>query len=125
MVKSPSLETSRQRSAAAGSAHHPLSNIRQESSTLLSTNLLLRSTAHPPCPEEQETLEFTVPTDRTMLSLTGRLSLRLGRWLMLRTEQGRRQSVTHEQMMLLRETQRSIRREALTLYTLDMQRYLR
>lgn len=91
----------------------------------MSTNLLLRSTAHPPCPEVQETLEITVPTDRTTLSLTARLSLRLGLWLLLRTERGRTPPVTHEQMMLLRETQRSIRREALALHTFDMHRQLR
>jgi len=87
--------------------------------------LLLRSTAHPPCPEDQETLEITVPTDRRTLSLTARISLRVGLWLLLRSEHGRTRTVTHEQMMLIRETQRSIRREALALYTFDMHRQLR
>lgn len=91
----------------------------------MSTNLLLRSTAHPPCIEGQEVLHITVPADRTTLSRSARLSLRLGLWLMLRTERARRRPVTHEQMMLLRETQRSIRREALALYTFDMHRQLR
>ncbi len=56
----------------------------------MSTQTLLRSTAHPPCPQEQEILEIAVPADRTELALTDRLSLRLGLWLMLRTQRQRR-----------------------------------
>ncbi len=91
----------------------------------MSTNTLLRSTAHPPCPQEQEILELTVPTDRTRLSLTARLSLRLGLWLILRTDRARNEQVTHEQALLLRETQLSLRREALALHAFDMHRQLR
>ncbi|WP_460795731.1 hypothetical protein [Microbacterium sp. GXF0217] len=50
---------------------------------------LHRSTAHPPCPEGREILEIPVPVDRSELALADRLSLRIGLWLLLRTQRRR------------------------------------
>ena len=91
----------------------------------MSTNTLLRSTYHPPCIEKQEILQISVPADRTTLSLADRLSLRLGLWLALRPQRARREPLTRERVMLMRETQQSIRREALALYAFDMHRQMR
>lgn len=94
----------------------------------MSTNLLLHSTSHPPCPEEQQTLEITVPTNRNTLPFTERLSLRLGLWLLLRAERPRRTpppSMTREEMMRLFETRSATERESLQMLYYDMQRYLR
>ena len=94
----------------------------------MSTNTLLSSTAHPPCPEEQETLEITVPTNRNTLALTDRLSLRLGLWLLLRAQRPRRAPappMSHEDMMRLFETRRATERDSLLLLAFDPQRYLR
>jgi hypothetical protein len=90
--------------------------------------MLLRSTLHPPCPENQEVLEVTVPTDRSELALTDRLSLRLGLWLLLRAERSHRRAprtISQEQMMLLRENRRTMEREALTMLTHSLQRFPR
>ncbi len=90
--------------------------------------MLLRSTLHPPCPQDQEVLEVTVPADRRELALTDRLSLRLGLWLLLRAERSRRRAartISHEQMMLLRENRRTMEREALTMLTHGLQRFPR
>ena len=92
----------------------------------MSTNTLLRSTAHPPCTEE--TLEITVPTDRNTLAFTDRLSLRLGLWLLLRSRRPRRMprpAVTHEDMMRIMETRRALERDAYLRIAFDPQRYLR
>lgn len=94
----------------------------------MSTNALLRSTTHPPCPEGQETLEITVPSDRNTLALTDRLSLRLGLWLLLRARRPRRAPtppMSHEDMMRLFETHRTTERESLLMLAFDSQRYLR
>lgn len=92
----------------------------------MSTDSLLRSTLHPPCPEEQEILEVTVPTDRKQLALADRVSLRLGLWLLLRAQRPRRTAHTpsREELMLLHETRRIAQRESLAMVTFDMQRYL-
>lgn len=95
----------------------------------MSNNLLLRSTAHPPCPEEKEILEVTVPADRTELALTDRLSLRLGLWLLLRAQRPRRApartSMTHEEVMRMFETKRATERESLAILAYQTQNYLR
>ncbi|KDA05737.1 hypothetical protein DC31_15130 [Microbacterium sp. CH12i] len=93
----------------------------------MSTPTLLRSTAHPPCPEEQEVLEITVPTDRKTLAFTERMSLRLGLWLLLRAQHPRRTPppMTHEEMVRLFEARHTSEREAMAMLTFDMQRYLR
>lgn len=88
--------------------------------------MLLRSTLHPPCPETQEILEVTVPTNRRELSLTDRLSLRIGLWLLVRAERSQRKAartISHEQMLLLRENQRTMEREALTMLSYGLQRF--
>ena len=93
----------------------------------MSNNTLLRSTAHPPCPEEQEILEITVPTDRTELAVTDRLSLRIGLWLLLRTQRPRKapaRTLTHEEVMLLFETKRATERESLAILAYQVQRHL-
>ena len=93
----------------------------------MSTNTLLRSTAHPPCPQDHEVLEVTVPTDRATLPLRERLSLRIGLWLLLQAQRPRRTppTMTRDDMMRLFETRRTTERESLLLLTYDMQRYLR
>lgn len=94
----------------------------------MSTSTLLRSTSHPPCPQDQEIVEISVPIDRTQLALTDRLSLRFGLWLLLRAGSARRRqprTITHEQMMLLRENQRTMERQALAMLTYGLQRFPR
>ncbi|MGO1507265.1 MAG: hypothetical protein ACTH2E_09265 [Microbacterium sp.] len=94
----------------------------------MSTDLLLRSTLHPPCTDAQEILEVTVPTNRKELTLANRLSLRFGLWLLLRTERARRKStraINQEQMMLLRENRRTMERESLAMLTHTLQRFPR
>lgn len=91
------------------------------------TATLFRSTSHPPCPQEQEILEIALPADRTGLALTDRLSLRLGLWLMLRSQRPRRaprQPLTHEQVMLLLEARRATEHEAMTALTYGLQRHM-
>lgn len=88
--------------------------------------MLLRSTLHPPCPETHEVVEVRVPTNRRELSLTDRLSLRIGLWLLVRAERSQRKAarvISHEQMLLLRENQRTMEREALTMLTYGLQRF--
>ncbi len=90
----------------------------------MSPEALLRETVHPPCPDE--TVEFTLPADRTSLALVDRLSLRIGLWLLLRAERARTEAartISHEQMLLLRENQRTMEREALTMLTYGLQRF--
>ncbi|WP_426183376.1 hypothetical protein [Microbacterium sp. TWP3-1-2b2] len=94
----------------------------------MSNNTLLRSTAHPPCPEGQETLEVTVPTDRTELTLADRLSLRLGLWLLLRTQRPRKapeRTMTNEEVMRMFETKHVTERESLAILAYQVQRHLR
>lgn len=94
----------------------------------MSNNTLLRSTAHPPCPEDQETLEVRLPSDRTELALADRLSLRLGLWLLLRTQRPRRattRTMTNEEVMRMFETKHATERESLTMLAYQMQRHLR
>lgn len=94
----------------------------------MSTETLLRSTLHPPCTEEEEILEVTVPADRKALALVDRISLRFGLWLLLRAERSRRKSartISHEQMLLLRENRRAMEREALAMLTHGLQRFPR
>ena len=94
----------------------------------MSTDTLLRSTLHPPCPEDQEILEVTVPANRKELALADRIPLRFGLWLLLRAERSRGRSartITQEQMMLLRENRRTMEREALTMLTHGLQRFPR
>lgn len=93
----------------------------------MTAEALLRKTIHPPCPEGKETLEFTVPVDRTELALADRLSLRIGLWLMVRAERARRTppSLSREEVMRLLDTRRTTEREAMTMLTYDLQRQLR
>lgn len=94
----------------------------------MSTDTLLRSTLHPPSPEEQEILELTLPADRRELPLLDRLSLRFGLWLLLRAERSRRKparTISREQVMLLMENRRVMEREALTMLTHGLQRFPR
>jgi len=99
----------------------------------VSTQTLLRSTAHPPCPQEQEILEIAVPADRTELALTDRLSLRLGLWLMLRTQRQRRNrntTMSRDEALRLLSARRNAGiehftdRESLAMLTYDMQRHM-
>ncbi|MCC2029085.1 hypothetical protein KEC56_06075 [Microbacterium sp. YMB-B2] len=98
----------------------------------MSTETLLRSTTHPPCPEDQEVLELTVPSDRNDLTLTDRLSLRLGLWLLLRTQRsGRsRHTMSREETVRLLDARRSAgderftERAMLAMLTHDMQRHM-
>jgi hypothetical protein len=93
----------------------------------VSTNTLLRSTAHPPCPEEQEILEIAVPTDRTELAVADRLSLRIGLWLLLRTQRPRKapRTMTHEEVMRMFETKNALERESLTILHYQLQQHMR
>lgn len=94
----------------------------------MSTNTLLRSTAHPPCPEEQEILEIAVPADRTELALVDRLALRFGLWLTLRVQRQRRSPrrvMTHEEVMRMFETSHVTERESLALLAYHLQRQMR
>jgi hypothetical protein len=93
----------------------------------VSTEALLRQTTHPPCTEEQEILEITVPADRTELALSDRLSLRIGLWLLLRAQRGPRRArrLSNEDVILLRDRPRITEHEAITLLTYDLQRQLR
>ncbi|MGM7697042.1 hypothetical protein [Microbacterium sp. A84] len=93
----------------------------------MQTNTLLRSTTHPPCPEEQEVLEITVPTDRAALPLADRLSLRIGVWLLLRAQRPRRspaRTMSSEEVMRLFETRHATERESLALLAYHAQRQL-
>ncbi len=94
----------------------------------MSTDTLLRSTLHPPCPEDQEILEVTVPTNRKELALMDRISLRFGLWLLLRAERSHRRStrtITQEQAILLLENRRVMEREALAMLTHGLHRFPR
>lgn len=94
----------------------------------MSTHTLLRSTAHPPCPEEQEILEIAVPADRTELAVADRLSLRIGLWLLLRTQRPRRapaRTMTREEVTRMFETKNALERESLTILTYQLQQHLR
>lgn len=97
----------------------------EESSTLVSSEALLRETVHPPCPDE--TVEFTLPSDRTSLALVDRLSLRIGLWLLLRAERARtvRGDLRHEEVQRLLAQQHVSRQHAMALLTYDLQRHLR
>ena len=91
----------------------------------MSTEALLRQTVHPPCPDE--TVEFTLPADRTSLALVDRLSLRIGVWLLLRAERARatRGDLRREEVQLLLEQQRASQQQAMALFTYDLHRQLR
>lgn len=93
----------------------------------MSNDTLLRSTSHPPCPQAQEVLEITVPTDRSELAVTDRLSLRIGLWLLLRTQRPRRapaRTLTHEEVMRMFETKSATERESLAVLAYQVQRHL-
>ncbi|MGP6171233.1 hypothetical protein ACTU6V_08480 [Microbacterium sp. A204] len=99
----------------------------------MSTEALLRNTIHPPCSQEQETLEITVPADRKQLNIADRLSLRLGLWLMLRTQRSarnRRTMMSREEAARLLDAQRPgglthfTEREKVAILTYDMQRHM-
>ncbi|MFC7790473.1 hypothetical protein ACU045_15985 [Microbacterium sp. MAHUQ-60] len=93
----------------------------------MSTEALLRQTVHPPCTEDEEILEITVPTDRAELAFSDRLSLRIGLWLLLRAQRTPRRGGTPSREDVLRrlERPRVTEREAITLLTYDLQRRLR
>ncbi|MGL3150832.1 hypothetical protein ACSS7Z_10770 [Microbacterium sp. A82] len=94
----------------------------------MSTRTLLRSTAHPPCTEDQEILEITVPSNRHELALRDRLSLRIGLWLLVRARRPNRPSkpaMSREQVMLMLETRRTVEREALAVVMYDLHRVQR
>lgn len=94
----------------------------------MSTDTLLRSTLHPPCPVEQEILEIVVPADRHQLAVADRLSLRLGLWLLLRAQRSRRRApavVTHEEATRLRDNQDRLAREAAAVLVYQLQRFPR
>lgn len=86
---------------------------------------LHRSTAHPPCTQDREILEIPVPVDRNELALADRLSLRIGLWLLLRTQ--RRQSIPAEVDVpsFFPGAPRLTQREALALLAFDLQHQLR
>lgn len=99
----------------------------------MNTEALLRHTVHPPCSQEQEILEITVPANRTQLKITDRLSLRLGLWLMLRAErsaQKRHAVLSREEVIRMLNAQRAAgisrftEREQLAIFTQDMQRHM-
>lgn len=91
----------------------------------MSTEALLRQTIHPPCIED-EILEITVPADRAELTLSDRISLRLGLWLLLRAQRSRRRisELSAEEVMLLRDRPHVTEHEAVTTLTFDLQRRL-
>ncbi|MDQ0645361.1 hypothetical protein [Microbacterium murale] len=94
----------------------------------MSNDTLLRSTAHPPCPEDQEILEVTVPTDRKELALTDRISVRLGLWLLMRAQRPRKapaRTMTHEEVMRMFETTHISERESLAILAYQVQHHLR
>lgn len=105
----------------------------------MSTDTLLRSTSHPPCPEdahhrETEILQITLPADRTELTIADRLSLRLGLWLMSRTQRpprARTPELTREETTRILDARRKVgnagttEREALAILTYDMHRSMR
>ncbi|WP_243225349.1 hypothetical protein [Microbacterium sp. CIAB417] len=86
---------------------------------------LHRSTSHPPCPEDREILEIPVPVDRTELALADRLSLRIGLWLLLRTQRRRTPSASIDVPSFFPGAPNLTQHEALTLLTFDLQRQLR
>ena len=99
----------------------------------MNTEALLRNTVHPPCSQEQEILEITVPANRRQLTITDRLSLRLGLWLMLRAErsaQKRRAVLSREETVRMLSAQRAAgitrftERERLAIHTQDLQRHM-
>lgn len=99
----------------------------------MNTEALLRNTVHPPCSQEQEILEITVPANRRQLKITDRLSLRLGLWLMLRAERSSRRQravLTREEMVRMLDAQRTAgitrftERETVAILTHDMQRHM-
>lgn len=93
----------------------------------MNTEALLRSTIHPPCIQEQETLAITVPADRSTLSFGDRVSLRVGLWLLLRAERARttRGDLSGEEAQRLLRTRRASDRKTYALLTYDVQRQLR
>lgn len=93
----------------------------------MNTEALLRQTIHPPCTEEQEILEITVPADRTELALADRLSLRIGLWLLLRAQRNPRhaRAVTGDDIARHRDRTRVTEHDAITLLTYGLQRHLR
>lgn len=93
----------------------------------MNTEALLRNTVHPPCIEEQETFAVTVPADRSALSFADRMSLRVGLWLLLRTERQRatRGDLTREEARRLLQKRDVSEREAFAMLTYHAQRVLR
>lgn len=91
----------------------------------MSPEALLRETVHPPCPDE--TVEFTLPADRTSLALVDRLSLRIGLWLLLRAERARttRGDLRREEVQRLLAQQHASRQQAIALIAYDLQRHMR
>lgn len=91
----------------------------------MSPEALLRETVHPPCPDE--TVEFTLPADRTSLALVDRLSLRIGLWLLLRAERARttRGDLRREEVQRLLAQQHASRQHAIALIAYDLQRHMR
>jgi hypothetical protein len=68
-----------------------------------------------------------VPTDRSELALSDRLSLRLGLWLLLRAQRPRKapaRTLTHEEVMRMFETRRATERESLAILAYQVQRHL-
>jgi hypothetical protein len=83
------------------------------------------STAHPPCPEDREILEIPIPVDRTELALADRLSLRIGLWLLLRTQRRRPVPADVDVPSFFPGAPNLTQREALTLLAFDLQHQLR
>ncbi|MFB7250521.1 hypothetical protein [Microbacterium sp. NPDC056234] len=86
---------------------------------------LHRSTAHPPCTEDREILQIPVPIDRSELALADRLSLRIGLWLLLRTQRRRVVPAEVDVASFFPGAPHFTQREALTLLAFDLQRQLR
>ncbi|BDZ38450.1 hypothetical protein [Microbacterium suwonense] len=93
----------------------------------MSTEALLRQTTHPPCTEEHDILEITVPADRTELGLADRLSLRIGLWLLLRAQRNPRhaRAGTGDDIVRHRDRTRVTEHDAITLLAHGLQRHLR
>jgi hypothetical protein len=101
--------------------------ITERNEFIVTMSQLQRSTAHPPCPQEQEVLEISVPRDRAELRLSDRLSLRIGLWLLLRAERTRSRRSERRSIDVASHfpgAPQLSQREAIALLTYDMQRHM-
>ncbi|KJL18572.1 hypothetical protein RN51_03409 [Microbacterium oxydans] len=90
---------------------------------------LHRSDIHPPDIEDREVLQIPRPDELRRLSMTDRLSLRIGLWLFQRAQRPRRPRrgprIDPADLFLLGEQRHRSAAESNALLTYDMQRGMR